>query len=169
MRAAVAGELAEAWKSSGGSGPQLTNLANVLAVAVQTNQETVGRLMEAQSREWQQMARDRRNIKEVELQLKEPNLPRINWVADGQRRDTATRNSGKEEKDQAPSKNKEQSKQGRGGSGRERSGGKGSDQRRNSDGNGDYDNFRRKGARGGYGGAREEGLSSKNPAYQERS
>ena len=51
--------------------------------------------MEAQSREWQQMARDRRNIKEVELQLKEPNLPRINWVADGQRRDTATRNSEK--------------------------------------------------------------------------
>ena len=71
----------------------MTDLANVLAIAVQVNREMAARSMEVQNREWRQIAGDRRDVEQIEARVKEPNLPRIAREADDRRRDLATRSS----------------------------------------------------------------------------
>ena len=77
----------------GSTGPQWAHLANVLSAGGAGNQETAARLMEAQHRKWQLMANDRRDVKWVDFQFKEPNLPGITRVSDGQPRGSAMRDS----------------------------------------------------------------------------
>ena len=79
MGAMVAGEVAGTWEKFGGLGAQMPNLAEVMEVALKTNQETAAKLIYEQNQEWQQLARGRRDINQIAVQLRQPNqliLPR---------------------------------------------------------------------------------------------
>ena len=115
MRTLVVGVLAGACRGSRSTSPQWANLANALAAALQAGQGTAAKSMGARSRERQQIVRDRRDVKHIESQLGEATLPRITRAPDDQRRDFATRNSGKGDRDISLPKYKERYKRGNGG------------------------------------------------------
>ena len=73
MRAIVAGEVAGDWEKFGGLGAQMTNMAEVMEVALKKNQEIAAKLLYEQNREWQQLARGRRDINQIGVQLRQPN------------------------------------------------------------------------------------------------
>ena len=80
MRATVVGGIAGAWEKFGGLGPRITNLAEVMEVALKTNQEAAAKLIREQNQECQQLARGRRDINQIAAQLKQANqliLPRV--------------------------------------------------------------------------------------------
>ena len=91
LRAIVAGEVAGAYEKFGGLGAQLNNMAEGMEIALKTNQETAARLIYEQNQEWQQLARDRHDIKQIAEQLKQPNQLIISRVIEDQKKDFANR------------------------------------------------------------------------------
>ena len=100
LRAIVAGEVAGASEKFGGLGAQLNNMAEVLEIALKTNQETAARLITEQNQEWQQLARDRHDINQIAEQLKQPNQLILSRVIEDQKKDFLNR----AEKGKAPAK-----------------------------------------------------------------
>ena len=68
----AAGDVAGAWGKFAGAGAQMSNPAFIMELALKANQEAAAFLPLEQNRELQQIARDRRDIKQIELQLKQP-------------------------------------------------------------------------------------------------
>ena len=87
----VAGELAGAWRSLGGIGPQRMTLAQVALRGLAQNQGTGARALEAQNSDWQQLARDRRGVTKVARQPSEPRKPTVIGVISDQRQDSEAR------------------------------------------------------------------------------
>ena len=85
-RAMVAGEIAGAWGKFGGLGSQLTNLAEVMAVAPK-NQETAAKLTHEQNQEWQQLARGRRDINRIAAQLRQLNQLTLSRAIEDQKKE----------------------------------------------------------------------------------
>lgn len=95
----AAGEISGAWDKFGGMGSQLRDLANVVAAAIRTNQETASRRAEDQDTGRQQIARGRHDIKQIASKVNRPSLPRVARVTDGRPRDFASRTSDKGRED----------------------------------------------------------------------
>lgn len=91
LRAIVAGEVAGAWEKFRGLGAQLNSMAEVVEVALKTNQETAARLITEQNQEWQQLARDRHDINQIAEQLKQPNQLILSRVLEDQKKDFLNR------------------------------------------------------------------------------
>ena len=162
----IADKLGGAQKSYASVGPQGASLANAPAVGAQVNQETAARRLVAESRERRGITRDRRHIRHMGSQAKEPNLSKITRSADGQQRDPATRDSGERKQGKQSSQYKKNRPKKEITCGTE--GGKGGSQRGSPDAGREYDNSRRNRARDGYGGGRTDTRGSKYRAIGDR-
>ena len=69
----------------------MASLASFPAVSPRPNRDTAGRLGEAQDCEWQQTARGRHDIKQIEPRLEQPDLLRIARSSEDTRRDLTLR------------------------------------------------------------------------------
>ena len=83
FRIIVAGEVAVAWRGFGGMGAQLSNLTLLMELAPKANQEAAASFSTEQSRELQQIARRRQDIKQRECQLRQPDQTLASRAAGG--------------------------------------------------------------------------------------
>ena len=73
----LAGDLQGVRDIFGGIGAQRTNFAQIALAGLTRNQETTAAVLDARNADWQQLARDRRDITKVAHRLSEPYQPRI--------------------------------------------------------------------------------------------
>ena len=130
--------------SSGDWGANLAKVANVLAYSPWANQN---------SREWQQIARGRRDVEQIESQLKRPNLFGVGRATEDRQRNFTSRRSEKGRQEIL----------------RENQRGRAHTSDGNSDGNRDHDGYRKARPRGGFEGNREARRSSRYRARDDRS
>ena len=86
MRCILAGESAEAWGRLAGMRPRRANLSSGLSAVVGVNQKAAARVLESQDAEWRQIARDRREIAQIEAQLADPHRERVAQVTEDPQR-----------------------------------------------------------------------------------
>ena len=91
LRIIVAGEVAVARRGFGGMGVQLSNLTFLTELAPEANQEAAANFSTEQSRELQQIARRREDIKQIQCQLRQPDQMLTSRAAEGPQKEYKAR------------------------------------------------------------------------------
>ena len=72
LRAIVAREIAGSWGRCRGIWARPADIAGISEVAFRTNQDTAPKLVGGHNREWEQLARGRHDVEQIESQLRRP-------------------------------------------------------------------------------------------------